>query len=200
MANISRPMGLVPHSYLNGSPWNGQTRQYFIPSTDGNAFAIGDPVKMGGSGDTKGVPDVTIAVAGATNPVLGVITGAGGSTYGGGSMIPGALETTVIPATKTRGYYVDVCDDPNVLYMVQEGGAGAALTQTSLWLNFNLASGTNNGYRSTWVLDNATGAADATYQLQLVRLLQAADNEMGTYAKWLVRINLHPWRGGVAGA
>lgn len=199
MANANRPMGLVPHSYLSGAPWNGMARQYYIPSTNGSVFSIGDPVALGGSGDGNGVPDIVLATAGATNKVLGCIVGMGGKVYGGPGAVPGSLETTVIPATKSIGYYVLVCDDPDVLYMVQEGGAGSALTQTSLWLNFNLASGTNTGYQSGWLLDNATGAADATYQLQLMRLAQMADNAMGQYAKWLVRINLHPWRAGVVG-
>ena len=51
MANANKPMGLSPHSYLNGATWNGQARAYYIASTDPNAFAIGDPVTLAGSGD-----------------------------------------------------------------------------------------------------------------------------------------------------
>ena len=123
----------------------------------------------------------------------------GGSAYGGPGAIPGSLETTVIPATKTRGYYVLVSDDPNIVYSIQEGGSGSALDQTSLSLNFNLKSGTNSGYVSGWLLDNATGNTGSTRQLQLLGLVQTADNAMGTYAKWKVRINYHSYTTGQAG-
>ena len=56
MANTNKPMGLSPVQYLNGSPWNGQARQYYIPSANTSAFAIGDPVASSASADANGVP------------------------------------------------------------------------------------------------------------------------------------------------
>jgi hypothetical protein len=199
MANISRPAGLSPIEYLDGSPYNGKARMFSIPSSDGNAYAIGDPVVMAGSADANGVASVTLATAGTANIVLGAIVGMGGAVYGGPGAVPGALDTTVIPATKTRAYYVLVSDDPNVVYSVEEGGAGAALTAADVGTNVNLLSGTNTGYVSGWKFNNASGGTGGTIQLQLLGLVQTQDNAFGTAAKWKVRINYHQYAAGQAG-
>lgn len=198
MANVSKPAGLSPVQYLNGAPWNGQARLYYIPSTDNNAFAIGDPVVPAGSADANGVMDVTLATAGVGNLVLGAIVG-WGVTRGGVLADPTNLNSTIIPATKTKNYYVAVADDPAILFSVQEGGAGAALAATDVGNNFDLKSGTNNGYLSGWVLDNATAGTGATVQLKLVGLVQKPDNAFGAYAKWLVKINHHYYSAGSLG-
>lgn len=199
MPNVNRPGGLAPLEYLDGSPYTGKARMFYIPSSDANAYAIGDPVTMAGSADANGVASVVLATAGDGNIVLGAIVGSGGSIYGGPGAVPGQLETTVIPATKTRGYYVLVSDDPNIVYTVQEGGAGAALAAGDVGRNFNLLSGVNTGYLSQWQLDNASGGTGATKQLQLLGLVQVADNALGQYAKWKVRINYHQYTAGQAG-
>lgn len=201
MANANRPSGLVPLEYIDGSPWNGKGRMFYIASTDGNAYAIGDPVTLSGTGDAAGVAGITLASAGTGNIVLGNILGMGSNVYGGPGAIPGALETTVIPATKTRAYYVLVADDPNIVFSLQEIGTGTALAATEIGINANLVSGTNNGYVSGWLLDNSGTATTATLQLQLLGLVQttAADNAYGAYAKWKVRINNHQYAGGRAG-
>jgi hypothetical protein len=199
MANINAPAGLSPTQYLNGAPWNGQARLYCILSGDGSAYAIGDPVTLGGTGDDNGVPNVVLATAGTANVVTGVIVSAGGTSNGGMLADPTNLNTTIIPATKTKNYYVMVADDPNIAFEIQEGGAGAALTKADIGNNFNLKSGTNSGYLSGWTLDNASAAVTATLQLKLLGLVQSRDNTFGTYAKWLVKINNHTFGAGVAG-
>lgn len=199
MPNVDRPSGLVPLEYLDGSPYNGKARMFYIPSSDGNAFAIGDPVVMAGSADSNGVASVTLATAGTGNIVLGAIVGFGGSVYGGPGAIPGALETTVIPATKSRAYYVLVSDDPNIVYEIQEVSGGTALTAAEVGLNANLVAGTNSGYVSGWEVNNSGEAAGATLQVQLLGLVQRADNAFGEHAKWKVRINYHQYTAGQAG-
>lgn len=199
MPNISRLGGLVPLEYLDGSPWNGKARQYYIDSGNGSAFAIGDPVVMSGTGDANGVAGVALATAGDAGIVLGAIVGMGGALYGGPGAVPGAIETTIIPATKTRSYYVLVSDDPNIVYSIQEGGADTALTQLDIGVNINLISGTNTGYVSGWLFNNASGGTGATKQLQLLGLVQSADNAFGAFAKWKARINYHQYTSGQAG-
>lgn len=197
MANANTPFGLKPHSYLNGAPWNGQTRMYCIPSSDGNAYAIGDPVELAGGADAKGVPTVVLMTPGSG--MTGVIVAAGGTKYGANLGDPTNLNTTVIPATKTKDYYVLVVDDPNVLFLVQEIGTGTALAAADVGLNANLVAGTNNGYVSGWLLTNTTEATTATLDVQLLGLAQLPDNAFGAYAKWLVRMNNHSFNAGVAG-
>ena len=108
MANTSKIAGLSPVQYLNGAAYNGQARMYYIVSTDGNAYAIGDPVDLSGSGDTNGVPGVVLATAGATNPIVGAIVGIAENESGVGNIT--TPNTIVAPAVKTRNYYVMVLD------------------------------------------------------------------------------------------
>ena len=197
MANANTPAGLVPVEYIGGSPWNGKCRRYHIPSTDGNAYAIGDPVTLLGTADANGVPSVVLATAGSG--LLGPVMGAGGLTYGGMSADPTNLNTTVIPATKTKDYYVLIADDPNILFEIQEIGTGTPLAATEVGLNANLVAGTNSGYMSGWLLNNVGEAVTATLDVKLMGLRQVPGNAFGAYAKWLVLINNHKYRAGVAG-
>ena len=202
MANVSKISGLAPVAYLNGSPWNGQARTYYIPSTDTNAYAIGDPVDIAGSSDTTGVPSVTLATAGnnsGANRILGAIVGVLGTKYGSAAAGINNPNTIIVPATKTQDYYVMVADDPNIIFEIQEGGTGTALAAAQVGLNCDLASGTNNGYVSGWVLDNAVTSTSANFQMNLLMLSQNSSNAFGSYAKWLCKINLHRRAASTAG-
>lgn len=198
MANANRPSGLSPVRYLNGAKWNGGGRVYSIPSTDGNAYAVGDPVVLAGSADASGVATVILATAGGANLVTGCIVGMGGITYGSGYVDPNLPNTAIIPASKARGYYVLVEDDPMVIFEIQESGTAMAAADVSL--NASLLSGTNNGFMSGWQIDNSTKATTAALQLKLLGLSVRVDNAFGLYAKWQVLINNHSFRTGVAGA
>jgi hypothetical protein len=200
MANVNTPAGLTPWQYRNGNAWNGMGRMYFIQQSDPNAYAIGDPVTFSGVGDANGVPGVVLATAG-TNALCGCIVGAGGIVYGGPGADPTNLNTTVIPATKLKGYYVMVCDDPDVVFLVQEGGAGPTLTATSVTKNVNLLAGTNSGYLSGWQFNDASVGVGATQQLKLLGLAQfpPGNNTFGAFAKWYAVINNHVFSGGTAG-
>jgi len=198
MPNINAPFGLSPVEYLNAAPYNGAVHTYFIPSTDTNAFAIGDPVVLAGGADTRGIASVTLATPGSA--LLGVIVSAGGLQYGGMAADPGNLNTTVIPATKTKGYYVKVADDPNLIFEVMEIGTGTALTAAEVGLNANLVAGTNSGFLSGWVLTNTTEATTNTLDVKLLGLSQSKpDNTFGAYAIWRVMINNHVYRPGATG-
>src|SRR5262245_53069233 len=200
MANANRPAGLVPVEYLNGAPWTGGGRVYCILQANANAFAIGDPVVSAGTSDSAGVPAITLATAGATNPVLGaMVSGAGSPAYAGSFGVP-AESPIVIPATKTRNYYVLVCDDPNVIYEVQEDAIGGAMAAADVGLNVDLIAGTNNGFISQWLLDSSSKGAGATLQMKILALAQKSEeNTFGTSAKFWCLINVHQFKAGVAG-
>jgi hypothetical protein len=197
MPNVNKPFGLKPVEQLDGSPWNGKTRMYFIPQADTNAYAIGDPVTHRGTADARGVPAVNVVTPGSG--ILGVIVSCGGPRYGGMAADPQNLNTTVIPATKTRDYYVLVCDDPGVIYEVMEDYAGTALAAADVGLNANLKSGTNNGFISGWVVNNATEATTATLDVKLLGLSQKPGNEFGIGAVWRVMVNNHIFKPGSTG-
>jgi hypothetical protein len=195
MANVDKPMGLKPVSHLLGIPWSGGCHTYYIPSTDNNAFAIGDPVKSAGSADSNGVASVTLGTAGS--PRRGAIVGFG--RYEHLMADPNSLDTNIIPATKTHDYYAMVADDPFIIFETQEIGTGTAFTATEVGLNADLVAGTNNGFISGWLLNNVGEATTATLNVRLLGLVRRSDNAFGAYAKWLVMINAHELKVGSDG-
>jgi len=197
MANANTPFGLSPVGYLSGAPWNGKARRYYVASGEANALAIGDPVTLSGTADAAGVAGVTLATPGSG--FLGVIVGMGGLKYGGPGGDLDNLAITVIPATKTKAYYVMVADDPFIIFEGQEIGTGTQLAATEVGLNVNMVAGTNNGYVSGWLITNTTEATTNTLDVKLLGLAQKPFNDFGAYAKWLVLINNHVYRTGVTG-
>lgn len=195
MPNVNKPSGLSPVGHLLGLDWSGKARMYYIPSTDGNAFAIGDPVASAGSADANGVPSVTLGAAGA--PLRGAIVGWG--TKEGLMADPANLDSLIIPATKTKDYYVMVADDPFIIFEVQEIGTGTVLTAAAVGLNADLVAGNNNGYVSGWMLNNVGEAVTATLNCRILGLARRSDNAFGQYAKYLVTINSHELNAGTVG-
>lgn len=198
MANVNQPSGLNPVGHLLGLDWSQKTQRYYIAASDTNAYANGDPVKLSATSDANGVPGVTLASAGAGNTLVGVIVGMGGPAYGGVNADVNALNVMVIPATKTRAYYVEVVVDPYVLFEIQDD-ASATPTTAFASLNFNLVSGTNNGYVSGWQMGGSTNGTGNTLQLQCLQMAQKQNNTLTANAKWIVLINNHQYRTGTTG-
>lgn len=200
MANKIGPRGFTPSRYLNGAAWNGATNTYFIPSTDGSMFSQGDPVKAAAGGDAFGVP--AVAKAAGTDPVRGVIVGILPVAPNEASLQATALDLTTqnIPAVKLKGYYVLVCDDPNVLFEVQDDGL-AALTATACNKNasFTVANPVAPQQVSQSVLATGTIGVVNTLNLKIMGLVQRPGNEYGINAKWLVKFNLHELSGAAVG-
>ena len=131
MANTNKVQGLTPVKYLNGADWDGQGRLYHLDSGDTNAIYVGDPValKTGTAtiaGEDAGLQTVTVANVSGTN--VGVVLAIGTNARGGPYIDPTNLTLTYAPATKTKNYFALVADDPNTIFMIQEGGTGTALT------------------------------------------------------------------------
>lgn len=179
MANADTPMGLWPVRYFSGAPYNGAARLYYVPSSDGTAIFLGDPVKLAGSADSDGVPSVQQAAAGDT--LIGVVVGVQAITHD---------STTYREASTER--YVWVADDPALLFMVQEDSDGGALAATDVGNNADLVIGTGSTTTglSAAEIDSSTKAT-TTAQVRIVELYRAPDNEIGTNAIWLVRIVEH---------
>lgn len=207
MANVNGAFGLSPTQFLTGASYNGQSRIYYIPSSDTNAYAIGDPVTLIAGGDAVlGVQQAGIYGGGSTGtitgPLIGSITAMAGviggglpTGYGGPGVNPLNPNTTVIPATKTVGYYIAVADDPNIVFEVQDDGS-AAIAASGLNINYEMTQGNNSGYLSGWTLTASSGNTTSTFPLQILGLSKRLNNGYGVYAKWLVRINNHYYRGG----
>jgi hypothetical protein len=202
MANVSKIAGLVPVKHLLGLDWDGRGNVYSVATTEGNILSIGDPVKLSGSGDTNGIPGVVQATAGAA--CVGVIMAIGVNPQGP-FINADNLSLIQAPATKVVVYYALVCDDPFVVFEVQEGGAGTALAAADIGENIDfLAAAPGTGVRiSQFTINNAAHDTTSTRNCRLLGLQldsrRAAGNTFGASAKWLVLINNHQYKAGVTG-
>lgn len=187
MANGNAARGLVPLRYKNGAPYNGAATRYYVGTGVATNLFVGDPVLVSGDGDAAGTPGVVLATAGATNYITGAIVGIE-------SLTPSAILTNYHPAS-TAGYIL-VADDPNLVFAVQEDSDVSNIAAADISGNVDLVSGTGSTYtgQSGWMLNSNTVGTGATLQARILGLLQAPDNAIGTYGKWLIEINLHSQR------
>jgi hypothetical protein len=198
MPNPNKVAGLSPIGYIGGADWDGKTNLYYVPSSNTDRLSIGDPVKLAGDADANGIPSVQRATAGAT--FVGVINGIG--IFPGGPFVdPANLDLIQAPATKTQAYYLQVIDDPNVIFEIQEDGVGGTLTSASVGQNADfIAADPATGVRlSAFMLDSSTAAVTSTLNLKILGLVRRADNAFGANAKFRVLMNNHSFRTGIAG-
>lgn len=190
MANVDTPFGFKPIEHLNGNPWNGKTRVYYIPATDSTAVFVGDPVKSAGSADTTGrFP--TIAQAAAGDLIRGVVVGFADQPYV-------AFDTNdqnrkYRPAS--TGMYAFVVDDPDVIFEIQEDSVGNYIAATMVGLNTDVVIGA--GSTSTGISGvelDSSDTATAAGQCKMLGIVDRPDNELGNHAKWKVLIVEHEMR------
>lgn len=186
MANTNAPSGLRPVRHRNGAPYNGAATRYYVPSSDGTALYLGDPVVLAGSADANGVATVTKATAGSGAYMLGPVV----------SVEPETRDSLTYRAASTARY-VWVADNPDLVFEVQEDGVGGALAATNVAQNADWVDGT--GSTTTGLsgvqLDSSTAATTNTLQLRILGFVQREGNEVGSAnAKMLVAINLHSLR------
>lgn len=193
MANANSPMGFRPVRTLAGVPYNGQFTTYSIPSGDGTATFIGDPVKLAGTGSTVNGQVYTDVIQGASGTaVVGVVVG----------FAPDPTDLSVQYRKASTARLVYVCDDPNMLFEVQDvtGGTPIAINDLGLNVNFTVNAGSTTTGLSGVVLDNTSEATTNTLDCKLIAAIQREDNAQGSDAsKWLVKLNKHRYADQLAG-
>lgn len=189
MANTNVAFGLKPVRDASGAPYNGATEMFYVPSSDGTALFIGDPVVKAGSADTNGVATVTRGAVGG--PFSGVVQG----------FMPDGTTNLVGYRAASTAAYVLVCTDPDILYEVQEDAVGGALAAVDVGLNASIivAAGSTYTKRSGTMLDTSTKATTATLDLKIMGFVQRPDNAIGANAKVLVKINNNTDSNAIAG-
>lgn len=189
MANANIASGLKPVRMAGGGPYNGAVNMYYVAASDATALYIGDPVVKDGGADTAGVASVIRGSVGG--PFTGVVQG----------FLPdGTTNMVGYRAASTAGYVL-VCDDPDVIFEIQEDGVGGAIAAADIGLNAQviLAAGSAYTKRSGVMLDTSTKATTAGLELKIVGLVQRPDNALSANAKVLVKINDHTESNGTAG-
>jgi hypothetical protein len=199
MANVDRPNGLHPVKYLSGAPYNGAANMYLVPSADATALFVGDPVKVhtaaGIAGltvngiDCEGMLGVVQATANAV--CVGVVVG----------FLPDFTNLALQYRTASTNRIALVADDPNLVFEIQEVSGGTALASTEVGLNadFVVGSGNTTTGASGVELNNASEATTAGLNCRILGLSKRPDNNYGEHAKWLVTLNSHSFKAGVAG-
>lgn len=200
MTNSTSNTGAFPLRYHNGGAYSGQHNLY-VAETGAAALRIGDFVVRTGTANTARIttaterynigqlPTIDKATVGATNRITGVVIGFKPRI--------GALDA-LHGATGIQRV-VMVADDPNVVFGIRDYGS-IAIGVAAIGLNAVLKAGTDNAddSRSGIRLDDGTTtapAADATYQLRIVRAGESVDGIENdptlAGAIWEVMINLH---------
>lgn len=164
MANADAAFGFRPIN-RDGSPYNGATIRCLFPSTDTTAAFIGDAVKLGGS-SSSGYPTVTQCAAG--DPVYGVVVAFEAN--------PDSLSDQYRKASTAR--FCQVVIASNSYFEVQSDDDTTALAEASVGLNANfvVGSGSTTYGTSGMELDSDTVSTTNTLDLQIVGLVDRADN------------------------
>jgi hypothetical protein len=154
--------GLRPVRTSSGSPYNGAAQRCYVASGTANLF-VGDPVVLNTGGTITsigGLPQVSIASAGDTNPIDGVIV----------AIEPNRGNLAQNYSATGSARTVLVCVDPEMIYEVLDDASGT-LANDVVGLNANLVAGsggsTSTGY-SSWALDATTPATTATFQVKIL--------------------------------
>jgi hypothetical protein len=191
MANVNAPFGLRPVRTLAGSPFNEQAERVFIPSTDTSAYYFGDAVTSAGSSDANGIAAITKYSGAGT--LRGVIVG----------FDPDPANQTstsmTVPATKTRGYYAMIVQDPNTVFQIQGDATAFAATNIGGNANLTIAAPSSIGVQSGTVLSGGSVAATSTLAVRILGLSNTQNNSFGAYAVFDVKINNSEFSAGVAG-
>jgi len=191
MANPNVASGLKPVKNVSGAPQSGAARVYSVPSSDGTAIFIGDAVKLVGTGQTiNGVTFADVAQAATGDVMVGVVVG----------VLPDTRDSLTYRAASTQRLLL-VVDDPDALFEIQEDSVGGSLAANDLGQNASLivASGSTVTGLSGTMLDSSTHATTNTLDLKIVAFVNRPDNDIGTNAKWHVRINRHAYANQIAG-
>jgi len=191
MANTAEKYGLRPVRKLDGSPFINAQNRYRIAANYGTAIYQGDLVQPTAAG---GIEKHT---GGTSNDVVGVFNGVFYTdpttqkpTWK--NYYPGTVNASDIVAT--------VIDDPDVVYQIDSDGS---FQIADIFQNFSVTDTTGSTLTgiSTAQLDYSTAGTSSQLVLQAIDISQqVGDDEAGTNADVLVRINRHFFgyaRGGV---
>jgi hypothetical protein len=189
VGNTNAPFGLRYVGTLNDSPTSGKLTTMYVPSTDGTAIGLGDPVAYAGSADANGVPTATRATS--TAAVCGVMVG----------IKPYPQDLSLGYRKASTSQYILVNSDPNALWEIQEDSVGGAIAATAVgntaaYILGTVDTTTGNGKT---VLDSSD-VGTSTHDLLIIGLCRRQGNLIGDYATWLVRLNLHKFINSSPGA
>jgi hypothetical protein len=190
--------GLLPLQ----QPYGNVRRHYYKLTTSAVAVYIGQPMDL----DTNG--QAVAALTGSVGTCILVGPALGFSKDSRGKM---ALPDTMLDLTKgaylpgLTEAYVCIADDPNQLFVMQEGTAptthiDSANVGSMAGFNYNYVTGgsgsTTTGYSYAQLDPLLISTVAGSGGLQIIALADnmnsdGSNNTYGNYAKWIVRIMNH---------
>jgi hypothetical protein len=190
MANIDKAFGLRAIGNLSAT---GAQKQYGYEIADSQAGTIfqGDLVALSGGFITRFLPASHTAAVGVFNGCNYIDPTTGKPTFK--NYYPGSVNITA------GKIIADVIDDPNQLFLIQcdEGFVAADVGKNADVVG---TGGSTTSGISTMELDSSTLANSAALNLKVVGLYNDVNNEFGTNAVVVVKINEHVYgSAGVAG-
>lgn len=183
MANVDRAFGLRPIKYLSGTTYNGSGQLYHKAAADTTPLAPGDPVVVTGTSSTGGIPTITRATAGVSNPITGVMINRTNSLDGTIDLVQ---ESALNSPASTEDFIL--VEDGAVVYEVQVNGT---LVVGDISNNADLSAGVAIEGKSLFEVDQSTVGTDAGSQVKILRLRQITNNSVGDDAVVEVIINNH---------
>lgn len=194
MANTSRINGFRPVRYLNGMPYTGEARLYYVASAADEIF-VNDPVKLAGSADANGI--ATVDLCGVSDVPCGIVVGIMHSKFDPvGKMTTGSISLDLPGITQiavSGAAYVLVADSPQLIMEVETSNGTPAVENVGL--NASHAAGTRSAsvITSPATLDMGTEATTSTLNFRILGFVQRVGNEVGASAKMLVGFNVHQY-------
>jgi hypothetical protein len=190
MANIDKAFGLRPIGNLSAT---GAQKQYGYQIADNQAGTIfqGDLVALSAGFITRFLPATHTAAVGVFNGCNYNDPTTGKPTFS--NFYPGSVNIT------SGQISADVLDDPNQLFLVQ---CDAGFVAADVGKNADVigTGGSTTTGISTMELNSSTLATTAALNLKVVGLYNDVNNEFGTNAVVVVKINEHVYgSAGVAG-
>lgn len=191
MANDDFARGLVPLN-TNGK---GTVNSHYYHASTITDIAVGMTVALT-NGRVSRAPATGIA------PILGVALGFAKNKGASNELAP----WLDVSGLTSDDWYVQVADDPDQEFYVQEDTGGTALTGTAggaytAGLIYQTASIDTVSGMAKLELDASTAAVGTGQALHILRLhdyvnSDGTQNAVGDYAKWVVTIAAHQKRGG----
>ena len=190
MANIDKGFGLRPIGNLSAT---GAQKQYGYEIADNQAGTIfqGDLVALSAGFITRFLPATHTAAVGVFNGCNYNDPTTGKPTFK--NFYPGSVNIT------SGKIVADVLDDPNQLFLVQ---CDAGFVAADVGKNADVVGtgGSTTSGISTMELNSSTLAVTAALNLKVVGLYNDVNNEFGSFAVVVVKINEHVYgSAGVAG-
>ena len=191
MANIDKAFGLRPIGNLSAT---GAQKQYGYQIADNHSGTIfqGDLVALSAGFITRFLPATHTAAVGVFNGCSYIDPTTGKPTFK--NFYPGSIDVAAGQVINA-----DVLDDPNQLFLVQcdEGFVAADVGKNADVVG---TGGSTTSGISAMELASSTLANSAALNLKVVGLYNDVNNEFGTNAVVVVKINEHVYgSAGVAG-